>query len=86
MVGVLGRRRVIAEPLLCVTNGHDFCEQLVGLDEQPGAENEREQVRLVRVVVRGGHQVLDQTGQRAGQQDTVPVDQCLEEKINEMEK
>lgn len=78
----MGRGRVVAEPLLCVADGHDFGEQLVGLDEQPRAENEREQVRLVRVVVRGGHQVLDQTGQRAGQQDTVPVDQGLEEKTD----
>jgi len=77
---MLRRGRVIAELLLRVAHGDDFGEQLVRLDEQPGAEYEREQVRLVRIIVRGGHQVLDQAGQRAGQQDTVPVDESLKNK------
>lgn len=74
VVNVLSGRHGIAEPLLCVAHGHDFGEQLVGLDKQPGAENERKQVCLVRIIVSCGHQVLDQAGQRTGQKDAISVD------------
>jgi hypothetical protein len=56
----LGRHLLLAEFLLRVAQCTDFAEQLVRFDEQPGAEQEGEEVGAVRVVVRGGYHVLHQ--------------------------
>lgn len=70
-------RHLEAELLLGVAQCADAFEQLMGSQEEPGAEQEGEQIGFVGIVVGGGHHVLDERVERGGDEDAVAVDQRL---------
>jgi len=77
----LGRYLLLAEFLLRVAQCTDFTQQLVRFYEQPGAEEEGEQIGAVRVVVRGWYHVLNQGVQRPRDEiPAVPINQGLEQR------
>lgn len=63
--------------MIALAEGGHSSEELVGFDEEPGAEEEGEEKRLVGEVVQGGNHQLDQTVQCSRAQVAVGVDKGL---------
>lgn len=63
--------------LLMLAEGADLAQELVRLDEEPGAQQKGEQVRAIGIIFLGGHHVLHQGLKGARDEVAVPVNQSL---------